>query len=597
MSEAATHADLRETALRYVADRAVQYLLQVGEPAKTGQVTGYVAEDQPVSAKVIRDALTLDPRFIQRDRRWDLAARDIDPQRPVERIIDDFLRAMGRPLTVETIGVEIAQATGAVPEVETETVRRLVSHRPGFVVVDEERVSPSDWVLDVSSGNPEDVLFENFDDEEDVNALRGHIPESEWKKPAQAVANLIKALGAPVSGKAVAYLAYEQAPDNFDPIAFHKTLVDSHLIRLSDGTWITEALVNELGTVWDRIAQEPPVEGAPAEATRQAGGEVAITPSDMEEIELMIRRADGLITSRQILEQVMEVDSSDPDYDRWEAALGDALQKQGELINVGWDRWRKFETIPTDILDMPESLQFQEYHFQTMEGEELDVELTDDGLDGNLRDLVKTPMATMGGECIAQEDGGARCTTTVLHHASGTMPTVGDNPFFPEEPALLEATIISPKGRFPLWVNNNLGLAFGLKPLYEDLPPSGGVFFLTPTSRKGEYQLDVSEVPDDRIGIDDARVKELHAIAERPNIAETSTFDLVGELLEKQRKGAEFFTLLAEMWFIRPVYAQLIASLLSEYYAFKQNKSGTWSFDPREVDKGFKKSKRKYVKD
>jgi len=597
LSEEATHADLRETALRYVADRAVQYLLQVGEPAKTGQVTGFVAEEQPISAKVVRDALTLDTRFLQRDRRWDLAARDIDPQRPVERIIDDFLRAVGRPLTVETIGVEIAQATGVSPEGETETVRRLVSHRPGFVLLDEDRVSPSDWILDVSSGEPDDVLFENFDDEDEVNSLRGKVPDAEWKNPSEAAAHLIAAVGGPVSGKAMAYLAYEQAPDTFDPAAFHRVLVDSHLVRLSDGTWLTEQLLGELGPVWDRIAEEPAVEGAPQEATRQAGGEVAITPSDMEEIEVLIRRADGLITSRKLLEQVMEVDASDPDYDRWEAALGEALQEQGELINVGWDRWRKFETIPTDILDMPESLQFQEYHFQTMEGEELDVELTDDGLDGNLRDLVKTQMATMGGECVPQEDGGARCTTTVLHHASGTLPTGGDTPYFPTEPTLLEATIIGPNGRFPLWINNSLGLAFGLADLYRELPPSGGVFFLKPTNRKGEYQLDVSEVPDDRIGIDDARVKELHAIAERPNIGETSTFDLVGELLEKQRKGAEFFTLMAEIWFIRPVYAQLVASLLSEYYCFKQNKSGTWSFDPREVDKGFKKSKRKYVKD
>jgi hypothetical protein len=596
LSDAATHEELRAIALRYVADRAVQYLLQVGEPAKTGQVTGFVAEDQPVSAKVVRDALTLDGRFIQRDRRWDLAAREIDPQRPVERTIDDFLRAVGRPLTVETIGVEIAKATGVSPEGETDTVRRLVGHRPGFVLLDEDRVSPADWVLDISAGNPEDVLFDNFDDEDEVTAMRGHVPEGEWSNPVEASRHLIQTLGAPVSGMAMAYLAYEQKPDGFDPIAFHKALLASHLIRLSDGTWITQSLVDALGPAWERLADEPAVEGAPEEAVRAAGGEVAITPADMEEIEVLIRRADGLITSRQILEQVLEINANDPDYDRWEATLGEALQTQGELINVGWDRWRKFETIPTDILDLPESLQFKEYSFQTMEGEELDVELNEDGLDGNLRDLIRTPLATLGGECVTQEDGGARCTTTVLHHANGTLPTIGDNPYFPAEPLLLEATIIGPGGRFPLWINNSLGLAFGLKKLYADLPPSGAVFFLQPGTRKGEYHLDVGEVPDPAIGIDDARVKELRGIAERPGIEDVSTFDLVGELLSRQRKGAEFQTLLAEVWFIRPVTAQLVASLLSEYYCFKQNKTGTWSFDPREVDKGFKKSKRKYVK-
>jgi hypothetical protein len=514
----------------------------------------------------------------------------------MERTIEDFLEAVGRPLTVETIGVEIAKATGVSPEAETETVRRLVRHRPRFTLLDDERVSPSEWILDVSGGSPDAVLFENFDDEDAVTALRGAIPEKEWNTPVEAAAKLVQKVGAPVSGKAMAFLAYEHAGDRFDPRAFHKALIDSALVRLSDGGWMTTDLVAALGPVWDRVAEEPAVEGAPEEAIRASGGEVAITPADMEEITLLIRRAEGLITSRQILEQVLEINATDPDYDRWEATLGAALQQQGELINVGWDRWRKFETIPTDILDLPESLHFQEYSFLTMEGEELDVELNDDGLDGNLRDLVRTQLASAGGECVPQEDGGARCTTTVLHHLSGTLPINLEDPYFPTDPPLLEATITGPTGRFPLWVNNTLGLAFGLRAVYETLPPSGGVFFLRPGARKGEYALDVSEVPDDRIGVDEARVKELGAIAARPNIGEVSNFDLVGELLERQRKGAEFLTLLAEIWFIRPVYAALIASLLSEYYCFKQNKSGTWSFDPREVDKGFKKSKRKYVK-
>lgn len=587
---------LRSAALRFVADRAVVYLLQIGEPAKTGQVTGFVNEEYQVSAKVVRDALTLDPRFIQHDRRWDLAAREIDTRRPVERVIEDFIGLVGRPLRIDTIGVEIGKATGQSPEATTEVVRRLVTTRPKFQVVSGDRVVPATWMLNVVPGSDvEDTLFDNFEDEAVVDRVRSLVKPAEWKHPVAAATAAIDKAGEPLLGKALAYLAYENAPDAFCTAAFHDGLLEAGLNLLSDATWITPKIIETLPALWDKIADEPPVEGAPEESARPAG-EIAITPADMEEISAIIRRTEGFITTRQLLEQVLEVNASDRDYAKWDATLAAALQEQGEVISVGWDRWRRFETIPTDILDAPPTLEFETFSFQTLEGEELDVELTEDGLDGNLKTLVTQPMATLGGEVKKQKDGSARCTVTILHHESGTLPTGGDNPYFPTDPPLLEATITGPNGKFPLWVNNQLGLAYGLDAIYANLPESGGAFTLTPLNRPGEYKLEVSTELDPNVGIDEARLKELRNIAARPTFADTSTFDLIGEFLERHRKGADFFTLLAEVWVIRPVSAALVASLLSEYYCFKQNKNGSWSFDPRDADKGFKKAKRKYVK-
>jgi hypothetical protein len=585
---------LREAALRYVADRAIQYLLQVGEPAKTGQITGFVSEETPISGKVVRDALTLDPRFVQRERRWDLMARDIDTHHPLERTIADFLLSVGRPLFIETVGVEIAKATGISPEAETETVRRLAVTRPRFRVLPEDRLTVTEWLLDTSDEDADDVLFANFDDETELDELSPLAEGLNWSDPAAAATELITKAARPVSGKVMAFLAFESQPEGFDGAEFHQCLLKSDLTLGSDGMWLTPALVSAFVPVWDQMADEPPVEGAPEEASRPAG-EVAITPSDMEEIAAIVRRVDGLITSRQILEQVMEVSPSDADYRRWEQTLAAALAEQGELISVGWDRWRKLESIPTTILDAPETLNFQTFSFHTLEGEELDVELSVDGLDGKLADQVSQPLAAMGGQCVPQKDGSARCTVSILHNISGTLPVGGDKPFFPAEPAIIEATITGPNGRFSLWVNNMLGLAFGLDEVYALLPESGGVFVITPANRPGEYRLEIQEGLDPLIGIEESRLKELRNIAARKTFAETSTFDLVGEFLERHRKGADFHTILAEMWVIRPASANLIASLLSGYYCFKQNKNGTWSFDPREVDKGFKKAKRKYV--
>lgn len=594
MSDTSTQGNTRAAALRYLADRAIQYLLQVGEPVKTGQITGFISDEHPVSAKVVRDALTLDSRFVQSERRWNLAARDLNPHHPLERSLEDLLLAVGHALTVDTLSVEIARATGQPVEIGSETVRRLVTLRPRFVLLDGDRAVPVEWLLDISADHPEDVLFENFDEGEEATRFRDIIATEEWVDPAGAARKLLQAVKEPVSGKAMAFLAYEADGEGFDPARFHQALLDSDLVRLSDGRWVNAEIIATFGACWEAIADEPPVEGAPEEGSR-AGGLVEITPADMEEIEQMIRRVEGLLTSRRVLEEVLEVNAGDADYAAWESALADALQNQGDLIHVGWDRWRKPESMPVHVLDAPESLNLQDYSFHTMEGEETDPILSEEGLEGSLKEQVKTPLAMMGGECVTQDNGTAICTATILHHASGTLPVGGENPFFPADPPLLEATVHGPDGKFTLWVNNILGLAFGLDELYASLPESGGVFTLAPMNRPGEFRLEVRDEQDPRIGLDEARVKELTAIAKRPQYDDTSTFDLIGELLEKHRKGADFFTLLAELWVMRPVTAHQVASILSVYYCFKQNKNGTWSFDPREVDKGTKKAKRKYI--
>lgn len=593
MAEATTIEALRPAALRYLADQALQYLLQVGEPSKTGQITGFIGEENPVSGKVVRDALTLDDRFIQHDRRWDLASRDVPVDRPFQRLIQEIVSSVGRPVSVDTVGVEVSKVTGISPEAQAATIRRLVKGRPHFCLTEDDRAALSEWLLDLSKTDEADVVFRNFDHPEDAETLIAVADSLKWSDPIDACAKVIEKAGCAVSGKALAFLAWRAKPEGFDPVRFYEQLVSSDLVLLSDQTFLTKKMVKALESVWDVIADEPPVEGAVEEATR-AVGDISVRPVDMEEVIAISNRTEGFVTVRQMLEQVFEVSQADRDYTEWESTLSEALQNHGELLSVGWDRWRRVETIPTDILDAPASLNFQTFSFLTMEGEELELELTEDGLDGDLKNLVRRPMAAKGGECITQTDGSLRCTTTVLNHESGVLPIGGDPPPFPTQPPLLEGTIVTPEGRIPMWINNNLELAFGLESIYARLPESGGVFFLRPTNRPGDYTLELSNDLDSVVGINDARLKELRAIAERPNFNDISSLDLLAELLETHRKGASFFTLLSEMWMIRRISARMVASLLSGYYCFK-HKSGLWTFDARELDKGFKKAKRKYV--
>ncbi|HOC30989.1 MAG TPA: hypothetical protein PKK84_01955, partial [Armatimonadota bacterium] len=213
MAEATTIEALRPAALRYLADQALQYLLQVGEPSKTGQITGFIGEENPVSGKVVRDALTLDDRFIQHDRRWDLASRDVPVDRPFQRLIQEIVSSVGRPVSVDTVGVEVSKVTGISPEAQAATIRRLVKGRPHFCLTEDDRAALSEWLLDLSKTDEADVVFRNFDHPEDAETLIAVADSLKWSDPIDACAKVIEKAGCAVSGKALAFLAWRAKPE------------------------------------------------------------------------------------------------------------------------------------------------------------------------------------------------------------------------------------------------------------------------------------------------------------------------------------------------------------------------------------------------
>ena len=86
-----------------------------------------------------------------------------------------------------------------------------------------------------------------------------------------------------------------------------------------------------------------------------------------------------------------------------------------------------------------------------------------------------------------------------------------DRPLFPLEPDLVSLVFVTPDGeRQEVWLNNRLGLIFGLKEWYDaNLPWTGGTFTLEPTQQPDEFQLVATGETDPALDIPMDRLQAL----------------------------------------------------------------------------------------
>ena len=103
---------------------------------------------------------------------------------------------------------------------------------------------------------------------------------------------------------------------------------------------------------------------------------------------------------------------------------------------------------------------------------------------------------------------------------------------------------------------------------------------------------------DELVALSDERLAVLEAMREDPENVQTSTFDLLRQIMEPYgKKGVHFVTLFTEVNVVRRTHAYLIASLLSAYTCFSYLKPGMWAYDEKKADQGIRKQKRKFIKE
>ena len=614
-------APSKETlAIHYLEDLVYDYVFSEVEPISTPKVIGMLGDKKTYNQQGIRQLLSKSRRLTYIDRRWHLVARHRLRRKPTEGILRAVLEAYGKPLSVELIAREFSilhsrpeerfrnVLEDLLPSLSDEYVfvgKDLVALQSWFLELPEDPETPYDAVLSLEDSAAMDALYEAGD-----NPLR-----EDEESLVDYVGRLNSVLEGPVSNTLLGYLLWKERAQLFHPTAGFAELVQTPgLMLLSGCLWCGEELVTELkGTLAKTFEArrktakggEKPLDIATI-MTEDDGRREAISDSELAQVNSTLAATPEGMSLEEIVSSVFEFAPEDEDFKPLAFSLVDGLEKTAGLQSVGEYRWAMSRNIPDEILSVPEVLEIEEVPVVSAEGEEIDVELTDEGLEGGCLDFVRDPKYEDwddAGEAEATEAQVKDESTWTLphhHYQAGTLFVRSTNRgILPAAPRIYTARAsYLDDQEYTLWLNNELGLVFGLKNFYHEYClPSGAVFHLKKGEREGELILEYDGESDPHMTVQDNRLTELLALRQRAREAKFSVLDILQEIMPRHAAGARLATLFTELNVVRRTRRRMLASILSAYHCFraKTQKEELWVYDARKVSQGMKKVKRKYL--
>lgn len=589
---------------RSYADRLILQQLTEIEVFKLGDLAERLS-DSGLGLSALRSLLATNPkRFAFHDRRWIPAARLEGVGRPFAEAIRLLIEAFGTPVALPTLTSELARVRDENPDEVAFKVTRIVNHDPTFLVTSRGDVALAKWAFLATGEKPERAFALYGVRPDDVEAAQKKLANVDWRSDT-AAADALKA-AAPISVKVLGAVAWLQLnpPDPRATLLYDGRKLFAELLGVdgyvlgSDGViypvaetkkWITSAV-----KVADKLAPTIEVEDvAPVE----------VKQSDIDKMVAKIVASDKSVTATRLLEEFYEITTVNKTFRDDLANVVDALRTSDQVVWVGADRFRKAGTLPDFINQVPEPFFFVPTEFRNEDGELIDVEITDEGLSTSLRKLLTHPLATD----VLDEEGVAapksspdkvRLVLKSIHRELGTFP-MSQIPagWIEDQPTIQEIILIDDADReLQVWANTEARLLFGfLDWWYEQPIESGAVFNLSKTSRPNVFEFSWEEQPDPLLYISSQRMEQLRDLQARSE--SMSTLDVLIEIMHHWPKGTDFLTLLAEVNVVRRSSRRLVASLLSCYQCFYQRSgSPVWHFDPKKIELGFDKTKRKFVK-
>lgn len=629
----------------YLEDLAVTALLRQGRALKPNEMAG--ADGFTPSRAALREALQDSRRVTPRERDWDLTLRrtwtarprDERSRQPLEGTLETLLLEIGKPLPLPVVVRELSLMRGVLPEVVRDAAANILRTARSII-----EVAPGAWLhrsftLDAGAPREELIIRENnLEDDPDWRALqnRDFAPPADDASTdgssadgasAKAVlaaraAAILREAGRPLSQKALGFFLWQQNPAAFDARALAVVVADrSAFYSFTGGLVTTQAQTAQWRAAteaWLRGLQNAGADALDVAALlrQRLPAEALIAPSqaDLEEFKKATRAGRGQpLSVAMALVDLLEIEPDDPAFVPMLQGLNDALRRNSaEWLPAGSGRFLLREMVPSAVSEVPNALRPVHVSIRNNETHEpFDVEMSDDGLEGDCTEFIHAPQWEDIGEEVevklARRVGGeaaatARSIVTYPHYQAGTLKLRRvDEEFFPLEGALSRLAVRAQdeEGSEELgaWASRDSGLISGLGDWFQPrLPHSGGV--LEWSRNAGGGLLLAAGAPDKLTFVDAERVAELEALQERS--AYLSLFDLLQSVMAEHPQGAELPTLWAEVNVVRRTTKRLVCSVLSAYHCFYFKQRGPkqilWRFDEGKLDQGFKRNKRKYVR-
>ena len=586
-------------ATRYANDLALRALIALRDPAKASDVAAKTGRDD-FDVQLARVALATNPVVTMTDRKYTLWSRFADKRSSVDAHLVELLDEVGAPVPLMELAGELSDTYQRPAEIYEEMLTRLVTDHRRFLLLEDEYIVPSKWFLDTEAEVEEEILFDNFIEDDEVYPYFELADKVGLSDDPATISAFLKSVGKPVKNLALQFLAYRRNTEKFRPIAFYQSVfLKSGATGLSGGYWISRELAASLAKHFTELAKSEIVEAAEAEAAAQP---LTLNDTMREELVEKVLSSDNAISADALLEDMFDVSLGDKTYNDDAATILAALKSDERVTWVGGVRFRAVGTQPPYIFSVPGLLEIPfEQHFDE-DGAPIDQMLEDDGLDGGLDREIRAPFAqdVLDEEAIpapeANPPSNVRAIVKYHHKLIGTLPLCQfPAGFFPVEPTIIEAEFVLPGGqKTQVWINNETRLIYGLIDWFQSIPVDSGATFTLERMTPDRYQVNYNDETEPSTFISRNRINELMELQERAESENLSTFDIVREIIEHYKKGIEFLTLHTEVNIVRRATRRLVASILSEYHAFTQ-RGGAWVFDAKKATQGFDKSKRKYL--
>jgi hypothetical protein len=599
-----TAMKLEEQNARSYADRLIlEKLTEMEAAVKLGELADKLS-DSGIGLAAVRSLMASNPDiFAYHERRWIPAARLASEGRPVSEIARAIIHSFGAPIAISTLVEEVARVQGSDAESMDSAVRRLVERNTMFAVIGEDRVGLVSWGFDAKDQVLSRALALNGVSEEMFAAANEKLKDVDFHAADWAT----KALQhAPITLKEISSVAYSKLNSDDPrstliysaPSIYRELFAVPGYVYNSDGTFLTDADAKNLISAALKLAQKltPSIDVDDA-------APIELKSEDVARLVAKVVNSEQSVTGTQLLEEFFEITPGTKTFPDDLANILTSLRNESKVAWVGGDRFRKAGDAPDYINEVPEPFQFVTSGVMNEENEEVDVELTDDGLNSSLRKLLQHPLALDVVDedpqpALKTQPESIRLVLKSIHRELGTFPLAQfPTGWLDEAPNIQEAIFVDPAGReLQVWINQEARLMYGLIDWWLDQNvESGAVFTLAKTNQPNVFEFAYLDQPDPVVYISSQRMEELRTLGAESE--GKSTLDLLIEVMSHWPKGADYLTVLAEINVARRTSRRLVASLLSSYQCFYQRSgSPVWHFDSKKVDQGFDKSKKKFIK-
>lgn len=615
-------------ALLFLEDFVVTALLSAGRPLKNGELAQKAeAAGWTLNRPALREALASSKRLSYSNREWEGAwriarrhlPRDERLRVPVEALAREFLELVGKPLPVPVIAREIAAMRNA-PESNIKdavatilrTARYALEIAPGVFLHE-------NFALRTGAPREEVLIRENrLQLDADFQGLI-EFAQIESRDAANIARELMEFTGGPLSQKVIGFFVAREQGTAFSPAKLAGVLNDRAQFQpmLNGFVALQEALPS-----LKESAQEFLVEvGGEAEAVdpeallrQRVAPKDVILPSDeaLEALKTLGKNAEGepIHTAKVVLD-AFDVEPDDPTLIAQIQGLNEALRRDTtNWMPFGLGRFLLLESVPASAREVPASLKPATATVKNrVTGEPFDLEMDDEGLDGDGAAFVHNPEWDDIGEENEVENARSNGSTTrvpVLNHhfESGTLRIrqMDEAAWELKSPfsrlTLHQRSDDEGETPFEVWAARENGLVSGeaLKTWFaENLGPSGGVAKI---EREGDLLWISREPFDSRVFLTERRVEDLEDL--RAGAAFLSLYELLMKILGDSKTGLELPLLWAHVNIVRRTSKRLLASVLSLYLPFVAKQRGpnswVWTLDTTK-DADFKKGKRRFVRE